>query len=58
MIFFFSLLISMPRVLKALVFIKIGLKLSYFCKKKIQNFRALGAPAMIFTVTGYVYAGA
>ena len=31
-------------VLKALFFIKIVLKLSYFCKK-MQNFRALGAPA-------------
>ena len=30
-------------VLKALFFIKIALKLSYFCKK-MQNFRALGAP--------------
>ena len=30
-------------VLKALVFIEIALKLSYFCKK-MQNFRALGAP--------------
>ena len=30
-------------VLKALVFTKIALKLSYFCKK-MQNFRALGAP--------------
>ena len=29
-------------VLKALFFIKIVLKLSYFCKK-MQNFRALGA---------------
>ena len=29
-------------VLKALVFIKIALKLSYFCKK-MQNFRTLGA---------------
>ena len=31
-------------VLKALFFIKIALKLSDFCKKKTQNFRALGAP--------------
>ena len=30
-------------VLKALFFIKIALKLSYFCKK-MQNFRALGVP--------------
>ena len=30
-------------VLKALFFIKIALKLSYFCKN-MQNFRALGAP--------------
>ena len=30
-------------VLKAIFFIKIALKLSYFCKKK-QNFRALGTP--------------
>ena len=30
-------------VLKALFFIKIALKLSYFCKK-MQNLRALGAP--------------
>ena len=30
-------------VLKALFFIKIALKLIYFCKK-MQNFRALGAP--------------
>ena len=30
-------------VLKALFFIKIALKLSYFCQK-MQNFRALGAP--------------
>ena len=30
-------------VLKALFFIKIALKLSYFCKR-MQNFRALGAP--------------
>ena len=30
-------------VLKALFFIEIALKLSYFCKK-MQNFRALGAP--------------
>ena len=30
-------------VLKAIFFIKIALKLSYFCKK-MQNFRALGAP--------------
>ena len=30
-------------VLKALFFIKIALKLSYFCKE-MQNFRALGAP--------------
>ena len=30
-------------VLKVLFFIKIALKLSYFCKK-MQNFRALGAP--------------
>ena len=29
-------------VLKALFFIKIALKLSYFCKK-MQNFQALGA---------------
>ena len=29
--------------LKALFFIKIALKLSYFCKK-MQNFQALGAP--------------
>ena len=29
-------------VLEALFFIKIALKLSYFCKK-LQNFRALGA---------------
>ena len=32
-------------VLKALFFIKIALKLSYFCKK-MQNFRALGAPPL------------
>ena len=30
-------------VLKTLFFIKIALKLRYFCKK-MQNFRALGAP--------------
>ena len=30
-------------VLKALFFIKIALKLSYFCKK-MENFQALGAP--------------
>ena len=30
-------------VLKTLVFIKIALKLSYFCKK-MKNFQALGAP--------------
>ena len=30
-------------VSKALFFIKIALKLRYFCKK-MQNFRALGAP--------------
>ena len=30
-------------VLKVLFFIKIALKLSYFCKK-MQNFQALGAP--------------
>ena len=30
-------------ILKALFLIKIALKLSYFCKK-MQNFRALGAP--------------
>ena len=33
--------ISMPRF-KSIIFIKIALKLSYFCKK-MQNFRALGA---------------
>ena len=32
-------------VLKAIFFIKIALKLSYFCKKK-QNFRALGIPPL------------
>ena len=34
--------ISMPRF-KSNIFIKIAIKLSYFCKK-MQNFRALGAP--------------
>ena len=32
-------------VLKTIFFIKIALKLSYFCKK-MQNFRALGAPPL------------
>ena len=34
--------IFMPRF-KSILLIKIALKLSYFCKK-MQNFRALGAP--------------
>ena len=38
----FALLISKPRFLKAIIVIKIGLKLSYFWKKKF--FRSLGAP--------------
>ena len=38
-----ALPIFMPRF-KSIIFIKIALKLSYFCKK-MQNFRALGAPA-------------
>ena len=33
----------LSHVLKALFFMKIALKLSYF-SKKMQNFRALGAP--------------
>ena len=33
-------------ILKALFFIKIALKLSYFCKK-MENFQALGAPPQI-----------
>ena len=37
----YALLITMPR-LKALIFAKIGLKLSYFCKK-MQSLRKLGA---------------
>ena len=39
----FTLPISMPRFKIIIFFIKIALKLSYFCKK-MQNFRALGAP--------------
>ena len=38
-----TLPISMLRF-KTLLSIKIALKLSYFCKKKLQNFRALGTP--------------
>ena len=37
-----ALPISMPRF-KSIIFIKIALKLSYFCKK-MQSFRALVAP--------------
>ena len=33
----------LSHILKAIFFIKLALKLSYFCKK-MQNFRALGAP--------------
>ena len=40
----FALPISKPRF-NTLFFIKIALKLSNFCKK-IQNFRALGAPPL------------
>ena len=36
-------------VLKAIFFIKIALKLSYFCKK-MQNFRALGAVIYVCTL--------
>ena len=39
----FALPISKPRLKSIMFFIKIALKLSYFCKK-MQNFRALGAP--------------
>ena len=38
-----TLPISMPRFNSIIFFIKIALKLSYFCKK-MQNFRAMGAP--------------
>ena len=39
----FTLPISMPRFKSIIFLIKIALNLSYFCKK-MQNFRALGAP--------------
>ena len=39
----FTLPISILRFKGIIFFIKIALKLSYFCKK-MQNFRALGAP--------------
>ena len=38
----FALFIPMP-CFKSINFCKIGLKLSYFCTKKLQNLRALGA---------------
>ena len=40
---FFALLISMPRINVALIFIKIGIKINYFCQKN-KKFRAQGAP--------------
>ena len=39
----FALPVSKPRFKSIVFFIKIALKLSYFCKK-MQNFWALGAP--------------